>query len=280
MIPFEKQKRVMNVVHEMKYIAAQELKPLKIALTVLYGSQNYNLDTELSDVDIMCYVMPTADMLINNVNTQRLIKTKYGNVTVKDLREFPVLVSKMNPTALETLFTDYYIDELNNNFYADYQKLGNEILLNNLPKFYWATQGTAHNKYKAVFKETNLTKSDIHFFAHSTKDLMHGIRLTEMLEQVKDTFDNNDFDFKDVLSLDGYRRDNIIGYRAPGMPTNELQREQTIKEVTNTVSIGDERLRSMKDFYVSQPKDDTAINKLFELVNQEIKISLRKELSE
>ena len=64
------------------------------------------------------------------------------------------------------------------------------------------------------------------------------------------------------------------------MPTNKLQREQAVKAVNNTILIGDEGLRNMKDFYISQPKDDTAINKLFELVNQEIKISLRKELSE
>ena len=32
---------------------------------------------------------------------------------------------------------------------------------------------------------------------------MHGIRLTEMLGVVKDTSGNNDFDFKNVLSLEG-----------------------------------------------------------------------------
>ena len=94
----------------------------------------------------MCYVVPTADMLINNVNTQRLIKTEYGNITVKDLREFPTLVSKMNPTALETLFTDYHIEHLEGASFRNYKKLGNQILLGNLPGFYWATQGTAHKQ--------------------------------------------------------------------------------------------------------------------------------------
>ena len=277
---FEKHDKVMNILEKMRDIAVQELKPLRVALTVLYGSQNYNLDTAHSDVDVMCYVVPTADMLINNVNTQRLIKTEYGNITVKDLREFPTLISKMNPTALETLFTDYHIEHLEGTSFRNYKKLGNQILLGNLPGFYWATQGTAHNKYKATFKETNLTSSEIKTYGYSPKNLMHGIRLTEMLEAVKDTSGDNDFDFKNVLSLEGYRRDNIFYYRTPRIPTNKLQREQAVKVVNNTILIGDEGLRNMKDFYISQPKDDTAINKLFELVKQEIKISLRKELSE
>ena len=91
----------------------------------LYGSQNYNLATENSDVDTVAIVLPTTKELYFNKPVTKEIHLDNGeHIVVKDIREFMNMLRKQNLNFMEVLFTKfYYINPL-------YQNLWNLFLVN------------------------------------------------------------------------------------------------------------------------------------------------------
>ena len=78
----------------------------------LYGSQNYNLDTESSDVDLVILYIPTAEKLVNLApplsKEETLAQTNEKNI-LKDIRLFIKELLKGSPNALELLYTDNFL---------------------------------------------------------------------------------------------------------------------------------------------------------------------------
>ena len=82
----------------------------------LKGSQNYNLDTEESDIDAVALLIPTKDMLISNLKLNpHSITSQYGIISVMDIRDFGKGLLNGNPQMLEILNTNFYI--IKNNSY-------------------------------------------------------------------------------------------------------------------------------------------------------------------
>lgn len=81
----------------------------------LYGSQNYNLDTEKSDIDLVILYIPTAEKLINLTpplsKEEILTQTNEKNV-LKDIRLFIKELLKGSPNALEILNTNNYLVDI------------------------------------------------------------------------------------------------------------------------------------------------------------------------
>ena len=79
-------------------------------ITLLQGSQNYNLDDENSDVDTKSIVIPTWRKMV--LDKQPLSTTlempDSSHVDIKDAREMIACYKKQNVNFVETLFTDYY----------------------------------------------------------------------------------------------------------------------------------------------------------------------------
>ena len=78
----------------------------------LYGSQNYNLDTENSDIDLVILYIPTAEKLVNLApplsKEETLTQTNEKNV-LKDIRLFIKELLKGSPSALKILYTDNFL---------------------------------------------------------------------------------------------------------------------------------------------------------------------------
>ena len=78
----------------------------------LYGSQNYNLDTENSDIDLVILYIPTAEKLVNLApplsKEETLTQTNEKNV-IKDIRLFIKELLKGSPSALKILYTDNFL---------------------------------------------------------------------------------------------------------------------------------------------------------------------------
>lgn len=78
----------------------------------LYGSQNYNIDTPYSDVDVKAIYIPClADAVLEN----RWVSLEFHNTQnehceLKDIREMCKMYEKQNLNFLETLFTEYRWD--------------------------------------------------------------------------------------------------------------------------------------------------------------------------
>lgn len=80
--------------------------------TFLHGSQNYNLDTEESDVDTVSIYVPTVDFaIVNSPKNHQLIMEDGSNehCIIKDIRNYINELLKSNPNAVELLYTKYSI---------------------------------------------------------------------------------------------------------------------------------------------------------------------------
>ena len=81
----------------------------------LYGSQNYNLATDKSDVDSILVILPSfEDLLFNKTWYSKELYFEDEHIVVKDIRCYREELLKQNLNYLETLLGNYYI--LNNKY--------------------------------------------------------------------------------------------------------------------------------------------------------------------
>ena len=102
---------VMKRVRE-HYEIAKSIFPEELIVGVfLYGSQNYNMADEQSDVDTKVLIVPS---LADVVCARRPVAFEHHcdngeHINFVDIREFVHQLLKQNPNTLELLFTDYYV---------------------------------------------------------------------------------------------------------------------------------------------------------------------------
>lgn len=134
-----------------------ELKPIegyKFFGAFLYGSQNYNLDTENSDIDLVILYIPIAERLVNLApplsKEEILIQTKEKNV-LKDIRLFIKELLKGSPNALEILYTDNYIIEQKYfSLWEEFKININGFLQRKMNNFLMAELGITYNALKTA----------------------------------------------------------------------------------------------------------------------------------
>lgn len=161
--------------------------------TFLYGSQNYNIDTEESDVDSIALFCPSEDYAILNPAINWEIETEYGKVAIKDIRKFVGEILKQNPNSLEILFTNYKI----RNFYFDafltflYAKRDELVRL---------------DRRKMLFSSAQIGLNFLKRKPFKGKYLANAIRMLHFAENYF-----NDLSFEDCLKVNyEYTRDLII----------------------------------------------------------------------
>jgi len=91
---------------------SQECGEDHILNITLYGSQNYNIDTPYSDVDVKAIYVPClADAVLENKWTSfEFHNIQNEHCELKDIREMCKMYQKQNLNFLETLFTEYRWD--------------------------------------------------------------------------------------------------------------------------------------------------------------------------
>ena len=102
---------VMKRVREHYEIAKSIFPEDLIVGCFLYGSQNYNMADEQSDVDTRVLVVPS---LADVVSARRPVSFEHHcengeHINFVDIREFFRQILKQNPNSLETLFTEYFV---------------------------------------------------------------------------------------------------------------------------------------------------------------------------
>lgn len=114
-----KEEKIINTLHVSlaKQKKLLEEQGHKVAYICIYGSQNYGLDIQLeeyqSDIDMKAIVVPTLDDLIKNSKPiSTVVDTEWGQCDLKDIRSYFQTLTKANPAYIETLYTDYYIVDL------------------------------------------------------------------------------------------------------------------------------------------------------------------------
>lgn len=175
-------------------------------VTMLYGSQNYNLATETSDVDTKTMVIPTLEDVVLN---KKMLSTDYIMAddsldNCKDYRAMFENYMKGNINFVETLFTKYYVvNEPYIQFWNILQE-NRDLIANAQPsRLVHMIGGMAIQKYKAMEHPFESKIELLNKYGYDPKQLHHIVRLRVFAETYLDTKD-----FKSCL----VPNDNVIEY--------------------------------------------------------------------
>lgn len=173
----------------------------------LYGSQNYEMETENSDFDFKAIVLPSINDVIYNhppISTSIVfnsgIRDNSGLIDIKDIRLMWDNYKKQNPNFIETLFTPYcwtnpkYADD-----WFDIRDLAENIAHADPAKAIKAMYGMALEKQHALCHPYPSKLKLIETYGYDSKQLSHIIRLYALAlnyiggESYKDCLIPNDF---------------------------------------------------------------------------------------
>lgn len=151
----ERHEQIMERVREHYEEALQYFPENRIVGIFLQGSQNYDLDTESSDVDTKLIVTPSfEDLAMNNkpVSTTHH-RANEEHIDFKDIRLYIDCFRKQNLNFLEILFTDFAI--INPLFADEWQRLVD------------AREEIAHmNPYRAMKSMGGMCEEKYHALQH------------------------------------------------------------------------------------------------------------------
>lgn len=183
----------------------------EIFLLYLKGSQNYGLDNEDSDIDLIVVTIPTLQgVLCNKVpcsSTYKMteepfsgvVENSKGLLTFMDIRNYFLSLKKNNPTTLESLFTSYYVvNPKYKNFFFELQKLRNDIVLANPKKLILSLLGGANSEYGKVTNE--FSKENLDYYKIN-KAKASFFRFSLMARFYLKTYQEEDFDYNDILTF-------------------------------------------------------------------------------
>lgn len=154
-----------------------------VCFTALYGSYNYHLNDEFSDVDTKSFIIPSLANLIQKVDAKDFLELKSGQAQLIDLRQGFDQLWKENISILELLFTDYYVV---GERYKDYWELlrskREEIAAADQQRLARNIYYSALDKSKKLYHITDSNRETIEKFGYDTKQLHHILRLGDFMD--------------------------------------------------------------------------------------------------
>lgn len=155
----------------------------------LYGSQNYGLADENSDIDMYCITVPSYEEVLfgyNKNSTYKIQQTSDKNkITTKNIVDFFKELEKGNFTTIELLFTPYVI--INEKYVEEWEDLRNmrfSFLQGNPAKTMNAILGQAKSYL-------NLAKENEEKMTPNGKPLANYLRLMDSADKYKTGTLNN-----------------------------------------------------------------------------------------
>lgn len=172
------EKIVDHFAHVSKW-AVQQTNPPFVMATMLYGSQNYGLDTPESDVDAKTIVVPRLRGLILDKKVSTELRLPDNSLdTVKDVREMFDNYKKGNINFLETLFTPYFY--IASDFADEFRELREHrhLIANSKPRATLSmVKGMAHVKGQFMEADHPSAAEAIAKYGYNPKELHHLARL-------------------------------------------------------------------------------------------------------
>lgn len=150
----------------------------------LYGSQNYGLASDSSDIDTKAIVVPSFSDLVHGKPVSKTVSFEYGECDVKDIREIMNSYKKQNVNFIETLFTEY-------RFVAPkYEELYREIADRNEMIAHYdehraldCFNGLMMQAKKRLLHRTEKTEEEIEKYGYHRKSLMNISKYQKMAEK-------------------------------------------------------------------------------------------------
>lgn len=147
-----------------------EDKGYKVIYIGLYGSQNYNLDDEESDIDVKAIILPSLQDIISRTVISTTIECESGNIDVKDLLTFYDVIKKGNFSYIEAIDTKYSIgDKYIKELFSQFRPNKKSML------------GAMYEKRKALTHEYPSKHNEFTKWGFDPKQHHHILRLYDLL---------------------------------------------------------------------------------------------------
>ena len=235
----------------------------------LYGSQNYELDYEGSDVDSKAIVLPTLNDIVLNKQPISTTVDMGDNCLcdVKDIRKMFECFKKQNINFIELLFTQYYV--LNDEYKELYQPMldNNELIAryNNYASLN-CMSGMALEKYNALTHPYPSIKDKIDRYGYDNKQFHHVLRMKEFMERY----------------IDGEKYSDILIPNEKGMLL-AIKKEYiySVDEAKSMCKSACDYMKQLKDEYMTNNPvniNQKAIEIMDDVCYNTIRHSIRKEI--
>ena len=232
----EKKEKIFKTLSEYRKIL--EEKGYKVLYIGLYGSQNYNVDDEFSDIDAKAIVLPTLTDIIHRKVISTTYECENGAIDCKDLITFYDVIKKGNFSYIEAINTEYSIGD----------KTLKEMLKVFRPNLK-SILGAMYEKRKALTHEYPSKTEEFKKWGFDPKQYHHILRLQTLLEY---NVHNNE-----SLSYLGYK---------------DQARDKMINIKRNIDNLSKEFVERDSDFYIKNAKILIPEDYVYECVNIDDKI--------
>ena len=159
-----------------EYKKVLEDKGYKVIYIGLYGSQNYNVDDELSDIDCKAIILPSLHDIIFRKVTSKTIELENGAIDVKDLITFYDVIRKGNFSYIESIDTEYSIGD----------KYIKELFKQIRPNLK-SILGAMYEKRKVLTHEYPSKVAEFEKWGFDPKQYHHILRLHDILQYINES---------------------------------------------------------------------------------------------
>lgn len=252
-----------------------EDRGLTVVGIFLYGSQNYNLDYEDSDIDLKAIVVPTInDIVFNNKPISTSIEIPEGLCDIKDIRLMAQSWRKQNINFMELLFTEYfYINPQYYDFLKPVLDARETIVRYNEKRAVDCLRGFVYEKYFRLFKDTPSQHEEIQKYGYAAKQLVHMERLASILELYMKRCPYEEC--LQVSSVDRERWINLKTYSPE--PLNVGMVKEKAAKILEAV---EDNMRNAENYYgfIPSPQNEEVDKILNTFIEKSLKYTFKEEL--
>lgn len=210
----------------LKWCKTQPGKPTPW-VTMLYGSQNYGLDSAESDVDTKTMLLPSLGMVIGDTKriSTEIVMPDGSLDNCKDLREMFGNYLKGNINFVETLYTRHWL--AHTDYMSEFRQLREhrDLIANAQPqKLMHMACGMARQKYVAFDKPFEGKLGVLEKYGYDPKQLHHLVRLYFFMKTYLRTCD-----FEKALSCCQQEKDPALYEYLMSLKLEPLSKEDAEK---------------------------------------------------
>lgn len=230
-----KRQAILKILEHYKKLL--EEKGYKVIYIGLYGSQNYNLADEFSDIDAKAIVLPTLSQIIRREPISAILETKTGNIDYKDIITFNNVIRKGNFSYIEAIQSCYRIGDI-----PTIERLFGDIQVN-----LKSLLGAMMEKRKALTHEYPSKAKEFELYGCDPKQYHHILRLFRILSYNIANNANRSY-----LIYDNDEREEMITLKRRLIsPLEDLE-----KEADSLITLGKYLLNSITPDYKYLPIDN------------------------
>ena len=254
-----------------------EDRGLTVVGIFLYGSQNYNLDYEDSDIDLKAIVIPSInDIVFNNKPISTTIDIPDGLCDIKDIRLMVQSWRKQNVNFMELLFTEYsYVNPLFYEFFRPLLAARETIVRYNEKRAVDCLRGFVYEKYYRLFKDTPSQHDEVTKYGYAAKQLVHMERLASLLEHYMKREP-----YMECLMVSPEERQKWIDLKT--YSPNPLSVDEVKERSQKVIEIVEDNILNAEKYYgfIPSPQNEEVDRILNTFIEKCLKFSFKKELEE